>query len=150
MHVRVASGPGGGGHLTRRARRPLRRPAFALLIVCCVSAAACSGQADLADGVEWRMTPTPPVVGTPTTLEVTLRDRSRRPVQGARIQVEAHMSHPGMAPIVAPAEERGDGVYDARLQLTMRGEWILMITGTLPDGRRLSHRIEIPDVGPPE
>jgi len=150
MHVRVASGPGGGGHLTRRARCPVRRSVIALLIVCCASAAACSRQADLADGVEWTMTPTPPVVGTETTLEVTLRDRSRQPMRGARIQVEAHMSHPGMAPIVAPAAERGDGIYEAQLQLTMRGEWILMVTGTLPDGRRLSHRIEIPDVAPPE
>lgn len=89
------------------------------------------------------MTPTPPIAGGETRVEVTLRDDTRRPVRGANLQVEAHMSHPGMAPVIAPVTERGDGVYEVRLQFTMAGDWIVLVTGGLPDGRILNHRIDI-------
>jgi hypothetical protein len=35
------------------------------------------------------------------------------------------------------AVEKGDGVYEASLQFTMVGDWILRVTGHLPDGRRI-------------
>jgi len=93
--------------------------------------------------VEWTMTPTTPIVGGATRGEVALRDGAHRPVRGAKLQIEAHMSHPGMAAIVAPITERGDGVYEVQLQFAMAGDWILLVTGTLPDGRTLSHRVDI-------
>ena len=89
------------------------------------------------------MTPTPPIVGGATRAEVALRDGAHRPVRGAKLQVEAHMSHPGMAAIVAPITERGDGVYEVQLPFTMAGNWMLIVTGTLPDGRVLNHRVDI-------
>ena len=100
---------------------------------------ACDRPAPAADNVtvEWTMTPRPPVAGEATLVELTLRDASRRPVRGAKLQVEGHMSHPGMAPLTATAVERGDGVYEIRLRFTMRGDWILLVTGELPDGSRI-------------
>lgn len=95
------------------------------------------------------MTPTPPVVGRPISAEIRLLDGGRRPIAGGRLQVEAHMSHAGMTPVIARATERGDGVYEVRWRFTMRGDWILLVTGTLPDGRRLDHRIDVPNVQPP-
>lgn len=80
--------------------------------------------------------------------EVTLRDAARRPVRGAKLQVEGHMSHPGMAPVIAKAAERADGVYEVQLQFTMRGDWILLVTGELPDGRRINHRVDVTTTGP--
>lgn len=58
------------------------------------------------------------------------------------------MAHPGMAPLVATAAERGDGVYQILLRFTMRGNWILLVTGKLPDGRRIDHRIDVNATGP--
>lgn len=112
--------------------------------------ADCSRQPSVAGDVtvEWKMTPRPPVVGAATLAELTLRDSARRPVRGAKLQVEGHMPHAGMAPVIATAAERDDGVYQIRLRFTMRGNWILLVTGELPDGRRINHRIDINATGP--
>lgn len=107
--------------------------------------AACRRTPSVANDVrvEWKITPSPPLAGAATLAELTLRDGARRPVRGARLRVEGHMSHPGMAPVMATAAERDDGVYEVRLQFTMRGEWILLVTGELPDGRRINQRIDV-------
>ena len=76
--------------------------------------------------VEWTITPRLPVAGAETLAEVTLRDSAHRPVRGARLQIEAYMAHPGMAPVMATAAERGDGIYQIRLQFTMGGKWICL------------------------
>jgi hypothetical protein len=56
------------------------------------------------------------------------------------------MSHPGMAPVIAPATETAAGVYRVDLHFDMAGDWILQVTGALRDGRRIDRRIDIPDV----
>jgi hypothetical protein len=114
-------------------------------VVCIGVSTVCVRNAGRAEdvSVEWKMTPTQPVAGTPVLGEMTLRDHRRRPVRGARLQVEGHMSHPGMAPVIAAVAERGEGVYEVRLQFTMSGDWIVLVTGSLPDGRRLNHRIDV-------
>ena len=38
------------------------------------------------------------------------------------------------------------GVYEAELQFTMRGDWILLVGGTLPDGAAINHRIDVAGV----
>ena len=58
------------------------------------------------------------------------------------------MTHPGMAPVVATTKPRGHGVYEAALSFTMAGDWALLVSVELPDGRRLDRRIDVPNVQP--
>jgi hypothetical protein len=134
------------------ARHRRSRAAWPVLAIACgLASSACGRRAALAEdvSVEWKMTPASPIVGTPALGEITLRDRALRPVHGARLQVVGLMSHPGMAPVIAAVAERGEGVYQVQLQFTMGGDWILLVTGLLPDGRRLSHQIDVANARPP-
>jgi hypothetical protein len=51
--------------------------------------------------------------------------------------------------VLASAEDRGDGRYRVRLELTMAGDWTLLVRGVLPDGRTLRHQVELANVQPP-
>jgi hypothetical protein len=82
---------------------------------------------------------------------ITLRDISRNaPIDGARLRLEGHMSHPGMTPVTTTVIERSPGEYEAQLRLSMAGDWVLVLTGDLPDGRRLTRQLDVVGVRPPE
>ena len=136
--------------MTRAARTPPRALRLGLAVAVGIGAlgAACdrAGADDIS--VEWKATAPPSIGATTVAGEITIRDRASRPVRGARLQVEGFMPHPGMAPVTATVAERGEGVYQVRLPLTMSGDWVLHVTGQLPDGRRLNRRIDIADTRP--
>ena len=94
-------------------------------------------------GVLWTLDPSPPFAGTPLVVRLTLRDREQKPITGAKLRLEGLMSHPGMAPVTAMVTERGNGEYEAPLQVTMAGDWILVVTGELPGGGQIKKQIEI-------
>ncbi|MGH9372256.1 MAG: FixH family protein [Vicinamibacterales bacterium] len=115
----------------------------------CWSAGACQRPNPAPDVTfEWTLAPERPVVG-PAVLTLRVLDRDRRPLRAVDLRVEAHMSHPGMAPLLAATRERAIGVYDAELQFSMRGDWILLISGSLANGATLRHRIDVSNVRPP-
>jgi hypothetical protein len=60
------------------------------------------------------------------------------------------MSHPGMAPVLAAVNETTDGRYQGRLRLTMAGDWMLVLSGALADGTRVTwqRQIEISGAAP--
>jgi YtkA-like len=111
--------------------------------------AGCRPTATLAPAatLTWTLSPTPPHAG-PATLRVVLRDARGRSLAGATVGLEGHMSHPGMAPVLASATERGPGVYDVPFAFTMPGDWILVVSALLPDGTRIERRVEVATVRP--
>jgi hypothetical protein len=139
MHVRLASDPGHRGVTLRPGIDFVSIGIIALIVTAGCGSRAANGSAVT---VDVNMSP-PAAAGDATGIVLTLRDRDRQPVGGAALRVEAFMSHPGMAPVVAMPVERGDGVYEAPLQLTMTGDWILRVTGTLPDGRTVQRQIDM-------
>jgi hypothetical protein len=112
-----------------------------------LAAGACR-QAPAADDVDvrWTLRPEQPRVG-PVTLTVTVGE-PHASADGTAVRVVGHMTHPGMTPVVATTARRGPGVYDATMTLTMAGDWVLLVTVQLADGRRLERRVDVPGVAP--
>ena len=96
----------------------------------------------------WTLSPPAPAVG-PAVLRLALSDRrGGRPLAGARVTVEADMSHPGMAPIVASVRELAPGAYAAALRFTMAGDWVVLVDARLRDGREARWELPVPGVRP--
>ena len=111
-------------------------------------AAGCRAETDPAPEIQlaWRLLPHPPRMG-PARLAFTLTDRTtEQPVTGARVRVEANMTHPGMRPVPAEATEVRPGHYEADLTLTMSGDWFVLLEITLPDDRVLNRQFDVPGV----
>lgn len=114
-----------------------------LLISLAMIAMACgrAGSESNVLDVTWQIAPAAPVVGRESAADVTLRLSNGDAVVGARLNLEGHMSHPGMAPVIARLAEAGDGRYHTRLTLTMGGDWVMFIDGQLADGRVVRQRV---------
>ena len=96
--------------------------------------------------LEARVAPTPYRTGI-AHFAVTLTDaKTNGPLAGARVRLEGNMTHPGMVPVEATAEEGKPGVYEAPVDLNMAGDWIFLIEATLPDGRRAQAQVDLPNV----
>jgi hypothetical protein len=126
----------------RRARLPALACAAALLGAACGRGPA---RADETLSLAWTLAPDPPAVG-PSRLSLRLADERGRPLGGARLQVEAGMTHPGMPPVVASAAEEEAGRYRADLDFTMAGSWFILVTGEIPHRGAFSRRIDVPHV----
>jgi hypothetical protein len=122
-----------------------------LLMLAAVTAAGCraaepepGAAAKPAVDVSWTLRPAPPVVG-PATLAITLR-AGGQPIDDATVRVVGLMTHPGMAPLPVQTMARGGGLYDGVFSFTMAGDWALVVTVQLADGRRLEQRVDVPGV----
>ena len=93
-------------------------------------------------GLTWVIAPQPPRVG-PAVVALTLTDAGKLPVTGARVSLEGLMTHPGMAPVVAQVEEGARGLYEARFDFTMAGDWILLVRADWTGGGRLERRLAV-------
>jgi hypothetical protein len=111
----------------------------------CLSSACARRAGETA--VAWHVVPPVPVVGTPTRVRCILQG-AEQPVRRARLRLEAHMAHPGMAPVTADLIEQQAGVYETRIELTMAGPWTLVVAGELPDGTWLTQQTAITAVEP--
>jgi hypothetical protein len=112
--------------------------------------AGCRGEEAGLDDVVVELTvlPDPPYVG-PATVVVLLTDDQGTPISGATLFLEGNMTHAGMVPSLADASEVSPGRYEAVLDLTMGGDWYILVQGKLPDGRTLEHIADLPGVKSP-
>lgn len=113
-------------------------PFILLLLVASLFASGCWGEGPEGDPslvLEVGISPTPPAVGS-ARLIISLQDTAGVALSGAEILVEGTMSQAGMIPVVDTAQMEGPGLYIVPgFNFTTAGDWILTLTGTLPDGR---------------
>src|SRR6185295_15650151 len=86
--------------------------------------------------IEHEVTPQPARVG-PASITLKLAYASGRALSGALITLEGNMSHPGMGPSFGKANEVAPGKYQAPLEFTMGGDWIVLVHLTLADGQKV-------------
>jgi hypothetical protein len=114
----------------------------AVLAVAMMLVTACRPSSPAADlTVHWQLVPAAPVVGREVAADVTIQLPNGRPVLGARLNLEGHMSHPGMAPVIVPMTHAGEGRYRAAVTLTMSGDWAMFVSGELADGQAVRQRV---------
>jgi YtkA-like len=97
--------------------------------------------------VEHEISPAPARVG-PATVGFKLTDAAGKPITGARVAVEADMSHAGMGPVFAEAKEEAAGRYKANFEFQMAGDWVLLLHVTLPGGEKMERQIDVRGVRP--
>jgi hypothetical protein len=105
------------------------------------------GDASPAVTIEHAISPEPPQVGLATVI-LKLADTAAKPVSGARITVEAEMSHAGMAPVFEEASEIKPGEYRAHLKFAMAGDWVILLHVRLPGGQTLERQFNVDSVRP--
>jgi len=98
--------------------------------------------------VTWTIEPTPALAGSATLVRAELKHDDGTPASGAKLRIEAHMTHPGMAPVTGEIVERANGAYEARLNLSMAGRWVIVVAGDLQGGGRLVKETEVTAVQP--
>ena len=96
--------------------------------------------------MDWSVTPSPPTAG-PVRLALKLTDRGR-PLPGATVGITGDMTHPGMKPVFATAREVAPGRYEAPVELTMAGDWVISVDARLRDGRGFERQVELRGVRP--
>ncbi len=92
--------------------------------------------------IELTVDPSPATIGE-ATLYFELRDAQGQPIEGASLSAKGDMSHAGMMPVLGDSEEIGDGNYSVPFEWTMAGDWILTVSGELPDGQSISRTFEL-------
>jgi hypothetical protein len=121
-----------------------------LAVACLLALPGCSSSADgtVALSIEPVFAPDPPVVG-PLAVELALADSAGVPITGASVRVEGNMSHPGMVPSHGVVTQIGPARFRAELELTMPGDWILLVEVELPDGRCVERVLSLQGVRVP-
>ena len=118
-----------------------------LCLLCLFVAISCRNQSSQEIFIAPEVSPQPPRVGQ---VEIRLRiaDASRKPLTGARIRLEGNMSHAGMSPVFVDTIEVAPGEYRANMDLSMAGDWIILVHLTLRDRTKLGRQFEIKGVAP--
>lgn len=134
----------------RGCRRVASRRVWALLMLAGLTlfvVTGCRRPANDEGGISITESITPqPVRARAETISFRLTNESHQSVAGARVQVEGDMNHPGMAPLFADAHETTPGNYQANLNFTMGGDWVVLFHITLSDGRKVERQMDVKGV----
>jgi hypothetical protein len=127
-----------------------RVPAFATvfaLILLPLFTAGCQDKTDPGKAilVQHEIQPSPAHVGH-STVHATLTDPAGAPISGAHINMEADMSHPGMAPVFFSAKESAPGSFTGAVDLSMPGDWTILLHITLANGAKVEKQFSLPGV----
>ena len=96
--------------------------------------------------LEWVVAPRP-VLSEPIEVSFRLKDKSGALINGAKVVLEANMTHPGMAPVYSQVQEISEGTYSSLLQLTMAGDWVLLFDIELVgQNQRVQRSVSLPGV----
>ena len=122
---------------------------FYLICVTVLLVAGCDNRKELLPTLtlNCEISPQPVLVGQ-STITVSLLDAAAKPVSGAHVQIEADMSHAGMAPIFSEAREAAPGSYRGSLKFTMAGDWVIFVSATTTGGTKIERRIDVRGVQP--
>ena len=121
-----------------------------LLCLLCLLVAgfiSCRSQSSQEVFVAHEVLPQAPRVGQ-VEIRLHVRDASRKPVMGAEIELEGDMSHAGMSPVFVDTREVAPGEYRANMELSMAGDWIILVHLSFSDGSKLERQFEIKGVAP--
>lgn len=117
-----------------------------LLMVGIVMIGCQPGQEPSSDiSLEWEIDPSPARVGK-ATIHFVLKDSTDQRIEGADVELEGLMSHPGMQPVFAESEETSPGEYSADIEFTMAGDWIINFNSRLGEENVAEHQIRISGV----
>lgn len=108
--------------------------ALGLVLGACRARAEAQDTAPSVARMQLTVSPQPPTVGS-ARLDLTVASPDGKPITGAKLQIRGDMSHAGMQPVLADLTDQGNGHYAADgFHFTMAGDWILTVSGSLPDG----------------
>jgi hypothetical protein len=114
-----------------------------LIIGACRARAEAQDTAPSVAQMHLAVSPQPPIVGS-ARLDLTVASPDGKPITGATLQIRGDMNMAGMQPVLADLQDRGNGHYEASdFQFTMAGDWILTVSGSLPDGTPVKKTLTI-------
>ena len=123
-------------------RQPKKLRLSANLVFLLALLAGCQRRAASEFRIACKIQPQPPRVGV-ANIEIALTDSHHAPVEGAQISLEADMSHPGMKPQFQNASAAPDGLYRAKLNFDMPGDWTLLLHAKLANGETADDQVRL-------
>lgn len=122
---------------------------LAIACVAAITLTSChrAGDAAAKISVQQEITPLPAKAG-PAILLLTLTGADSNPITHASVTVEADMTHPGMSPVFGDAKEVEPGRYQARLNFTMAGDWVVLTHIKLANGEMVERQMDVRGVLP--
>lgn len=75
----------------------------------------------------------PPSTMAVQTIVLSISDGAT-PLENAKVQIEATMTHAGMPSQIVQLEPLGAGKYQASIDFSMLGEWVLIVNVTESNG----------------